>query len=207
MKTTYLHLLSMSLAALLSGMTGCNTTSKETTVKSTATETSPAVTNELFKIAPAEYATLSEQALTHFAKFDFDTWGTMLADNVEYDFPDGDQFTRTKLMGKTAVLDWWKNFRKTSGVESMTLSDFNNTPIDVTGQPKGGAMKGVYVLSYFTNKLVIKGKPVGLRMNFAVHFNADKKIDRYTTFYDRTPIIKAMNGRNLLDETKAKAKK
>ena len=36
---------------------------------------------------------------------------------------------------------------------------------------------------------------------FSIHFNADKKIDRYVTYYDRSVIIKA-TGKNILEETK-----
>jgi hypothetical protein len=99
---------------------------------------------------------------------------------------------------------WWKNWKEKSGVESMTMSEFNHIPINVTAQPKGGALMGMVVISYFSNKMVFNGKKVALRMNFSVHFNADKKIDRYTTYYDRTPIIKAMGGKSILEEMKIK---
>ena len=160
-------------------------------------------TNALFRIAPAEYATLAEKSINHLASADFDAWGAMLADDVEFDFPDGDQNTRTKLKGKAAVIAWWKNFRSMPAVKSMTMSEFNNMPIDVTGDAKGGATKGIYVISYFTNTTVINGQSVGIRMNFSTHFNADRKIDRYTSYYDRTLLVKAL-GRNVLEETKAK---
>jgi hypothetical protein len=39
-------------------------------------------------------------------------------------------------------------------------------------------------------------------MNFSVHFNTEKKIDHYATYYDRSVIIKAM-GRNILDQVKS----
>ncbi|MCY7349584.1 MAG: hypothetical protein LH606_02820 [Cytophagaceae bacterium] len=198
MKTNRLPLFAATAVVLLIMAAGCNTPAKQT---GTATADT-LVTNPLFKIAPAEYATLAEQSVLHVAAADFDAWGAMLADDVEYDFPDGDPDTRTKLMGKTAVLDWWKNYRKTPGVGTMTMTEFNHTPIEVTGNPKGGAKKGIVVLSYFTSTQVIKGQSVGVRMNFATYFNADKKIDRYTTYYDRTPIVKAL-GRNMLAEGKA----
>jgi hypothetical protein len=40
---------------------------------------------------------------------------------------------------------------------------------------------------------------VRLRMNFSAHFNKDKKIDRYYTYYDRTKIVQAM-GSNILEK-------
>jgi hypothetical protein len=184
----------------------CNdaTPAKVDAVKDTAAAASPAVTNPNFVIAPIEYAELSEKALNHISKFEFDAWADMLADNVVYSFPDGDVDTRTKLEGKAAVVGWWKTWKEKSGIESMTMSEFNHVPIDIIKQPKGGATLGVVVISYFSNKLVFKGKSVPLRFNYAVHFNADKKIDRYTTYYDRGPIIKAMGGKSYLDDTKTK---
>jgi len=185
---------------------GCgNTSVKEPTVEKAATEAAPtttaAVTNSRFTIAPEEFAELSEKALNHFAKFEFDVWGDMLAENVLYTFPDGDTDTRTKLEGKAAVLGWWKAWKEKSGVESMTMSEFNHFPLNVTEQPKGGALMGNYDFCYFSNKIVFAGKPVLLRMNFIAHFNADKKIDRYTTYYDRSVIIKA-TGKNMIEELK-----
>ncbi|MFM9911304.1 MAG: nuclear transport factor 2 family protein [Chitinophagaceae bacterium] len=178
---------------------------EETAVKTDAATATvaAAVTNPNFTIAPIEYAVLSEKALTHLSKFEFDAWAEMLADNVVYSFPDGDVDTRTKLEGKAAVVGWWKKWKEKSGIESMTMSEFNHIPINVIAQPKGGALMGNVVTSYFSNKMIMSGKPVALRMNFSVHFNADKKIDRYTTYYDRSVIIKA-SGKNMLEELKSK---
>ena len=184
------------IAALFAA--GCNTAppAKEETVTPAAT-VSTAVTNPNFSIAPVEYASLSEQSLMHLAKFEFDAFEATLADNVMYTFPDGDVDTRTKLEGKAAVVAWWKAWKEKSGIESMTMSEFNHFPLNVTAQPKGGALMGNYDFVYFSNKMVFAGKPVALRMNFAIHFNADKKIDRYITYYDRSVIIKA-TGKNIL---------
>lgn len=83
----------------------------------------------------------------------------------------------------------------------MTMSEFNHTPINVTAQINDGAPMGIYDLAYVSTKMVMMGKTINLRMNFSLYFNADKKIDRYTTYYDRSIIIKAM-GRNMLEEIK-----
>lgn len=184
-------------------MVGCNGTAtvKEDTVKiEPATVASPeVVTNPNFVIAPIEYTDLTLKALEHMSKFEFDAWGDMLSDNVKYSFPDGDIDTRTTLVGRDEVVKWWKNWKATSGIESMTMTEFNNLPINIIVQPKGGAMMGIYVISYFSNKMVFRGKPVSVRMNFTIHFNAEKKIDRYSTYYDRAVIIKA-TGVNVLDK-------
>jgi len=207
-KNHFLPIAVITLATLFgSGCSNNAPVKDETAVTDTTTavaETPVAVSNPLFSIAPIEYAELTQKSLDHMAKFEFDAWGDMMADNVIYSFPDGDVDTRTKLEGKAAVVGWWKNWKEKSGVESMTMSEFNHIPINVTAQPKGGALMGIVVISYFSNKMVFKGNPVALRMNFSLHFNADKKIDRYTTYYDRTPIIKAMGGKSILEEMKIK---
>ena len=193
--------------SVLFSIGGCNETAavKEEPIKeeADAAATPAAVTNPNFSIAPIEYAELSEKALGLMAKFEFDAWADMLADNVMYTFPDGDVDTRTKLEGKAAVVAWWKSWKEKSGIQSMSMSEFNHFPINVTTQPKAGALMGNYDFVYFSNKMVFNSKPVSVRMNFAVHFNADKKIDRYTTYYDRAVIIKA-TGKNVLEEMKAK---
>jgi uncharacterized protein len=102
-----------------------------------------------------------------------------------------------------AIVDWYKNFKTVSGLQSMTMSEFNSMPIDVTGDAKGGASKGIYVISYFSNTFVFKKATIPVGINFSLHFNGDKKIDRYTSYYDRTNIVKAL-GANLLETKKAK---
>jgi len=184
--------------ALFMFAAGCNTPAQET-----AADTSAAVTNPLFTIAPEEYAVLAEEAIMHVADDELEAWGAMMTDDVEFDFPDGDANTRTKLMGKVAVLDWWKKYREMPGVGAMTSSDFNHFPVEIIGDPKAGVSKGVYVISYFTNSQIINGQTVSVRMNFATLFNADKKIATYYTYYDRTGIVQAL-GQNVLADSKAK---
>ncbi|ULQ51009.1 nuclear transport factor 2 family protein [Flavihumibacter fluvii] len=185
------------------GCNGAEPAKEETAKVEPAASTPVAITNPNFTIAPLEYTDLAVKAYEHMSKLEFDAWGDMMSDNVVYSFPDGDVDTRTTLSGKEAVVGWWKNWKEKAGVESMTMSEFNNIPINVIAQPKGGAQLGIYVISYFSNKIVFKGKPVALRMNFSVHFNAEKKIDRYATYYDRSVIIKG-TGVDILKETKGK---
>lgn len=56
--------------------------------------------------ASSAYGILAEKSLDLMAEFDLDTWSTMLSDSVVYYFPDGDEKTGKKLMGKTALLAW-----------------------------------------------------------------------------------------------------
>ncbi|MDX1585566.1 MAG: hypothetical protein R3222_02435, partial [Balneolaceae bacterium] len=122
--------------------------------------------------------------------------------DIEYYFPDGDAGTRTVLTGKTAVLEWWNNWENTSGIESMTFSNPVFLPVVAQTAPNYAGLTGPYVVSYMSNEMVYNGTTVNLRMNFTLHFNDQKKIDRYYTYYDRSPIINAM-GTNILSNSGA----
>lgn len=151
--------------------------------------------NSRYDIASEEYVDLSLEALNYLSSFNIDAWGAMLADDVEYYFPDGDSGTRTVLTGKQEVVNWWKNWIESSGIESMTITQPDLMPIRVNNDALSySGLTGVFVISYFSSELVYNnGNTVNLRMNFAAHFNEDSLIDRYYTYYDRTPIIEAMN--------------
>jgi ketosteroid isomerase-like protein len=155
--------------------------------------------NPGYEIASPEYSKLATEALTYLTNLDIDKWVSMMSDDVEFTFPDGDEGTRTKLTGKKAVADWWSNWKKTSGVKSMTFEKHVEIPVSSMAANPSTGLAGVSVICYFSNNMDINGTPVRLRMNFSAHFNKDKKIDRYYTYYDRTKIVQAM-GRNLLEK-------
>jgi ketosteroid isomerase-like protein len=194
-RLVYSVIFSFCLVLLLS--CGESATKTEETPVTVAPATEAAITNPNFTIAPVEYAELAEKTFQLLASLDIDAWGATMADSVAYSFPDGDVATRTTLKGKDAVLNWWKNWKATSGIQSMAVSEFNLFPLNATGTIKGGAAKGIHVIAYLSNKMVFDGKPVDIRMNFALHFNDDKKIDRVISYYDRSVLIKVM-GKNVL---------
>jgi ketosteroid isomerase-like protein len=155
--------------------------------------------NPSYEIASPEYSKLAVEALTYLSGMDFDKWVSMMSDDVEFNFPDGDESTRTKLKGKKAVADWWNNWKKTSGVKSMTFEKHVEIAVNSKDINPSTGLAGVTVISYFSNNMDINGSPLRLRMNFSAHFNKDKKIDRYYTYYDRTKIVQAM-GNNILEK-------
>ena len=155
--------------------------------------------NPSLEIASPEYSKLAVEALSYLTSMDIDKWVSMMSDDVEFSFPDGDVSTRTKLTGKKAVADWWNNWKKTSGVKSMTYEKHVEIPVNSKEVNPATGLTGVTVISYFSNNMNINGSPVPIRMNFSAHFNKDKKIDRYYTYYDRTKIVQAM-GSNILEK-------
>ena len=155
--------------------------------------------NPNVEIASPEYSKLAAEALTYLTSMDIDKWVSMMSDDVEFSFPDGDVSTRTKLTGKKAVADWWNNWKKTSGVKSMTFEKHVEIPVNSMEVNPSTGLAGVSVICYYSNNMDINGSSVRLRMNFSAHFNKDKKIDRYYTYYDRTKIVQAM-GSNILEK-------
>lgn len=182
-------------ALLLSLMMGC------TGMESQEQQTNSATTNSAYELASDEYSDLAEEALSHLADLDIDAWGEMLADDVTYYFPDGDSGTRTVLTGKEEVINWWQNWKENSGIESMTFTEPVFLPVIANRTLNYSGLEGVFVISYFSNEMVFNGNPVRLRMNYVSFFNDENLIYRYYSYYDRTPIIEAMNENILAPET------
>lgn len=151
-----------------------------------------------YEVASEKYSELSDEALDRMSTLDFDSWGELLADNVEYYFPDGDADTRTILKGKSEVINWWKNWKNNTGVDSMEFTERVHVPIQANTQLNYSGLTGVIVISYFSNRMVYNGQPADVRTNVAVHYTEDSLIDRFYTYYDRTPILKVVNA-NVLD--------
>lgn len=190
MKASRFKLLEFKVGVFLIAtlLIGCESPSEETAV----------VVNPSYDIASSEYSDLSVKALTYLTNFQFDSWGSMLSEDVEFYFPDGDADSRTKLTGKINVLNWWKNWKETSGVQSMTFSNHVEVPLNAKETMAYTGLTGVIVISYFSNEIIYNADTVNLRMNFVAHFNKDNLIDRYYTYYDRTKIIEVMK-KNILD--------
>jgi ketosteroid isomerase-like protein len=181
--------LSICFAAML--MSGC----------SSPAEKKATVVNPNYEIASPDYSALAAKAMTSWSKLDFDAWTSMMADDVEFYFPDGDAGTRTKLTGKPAVAEWWNNWKQTSGIQSMTYLNHVDIPINAKDTMAYSGLTGVMVISYFSNELVFNEGIVNIRMDFVAHFNSQNLIDRYYTYFDRTKILEVTK-KDYLDKGK-----
>lgn len=153
--------------------------------------------NSNYEVASDRYAKMNEKAMTHLANFEFDEWSEMLAEDVEYYFPDGDS-NRTVLRGKEEVVNWWKNWRETSGIDKMEFVDVVSIPVKANQELNYSGLTGVITITYFSNRMNFNGQPVNIRSNSASHFNQDSLIDRIYTYYDRTPILETVDN-NILE--------
>lgn len=154
-------------------------------------------TGSNYEVASVRYAEMNERAMTHMANFEFDEWSKMLAEDVEYYFPDGDA-NRTVLKGKEEVVSWWKNWKETSGIDKMEFVDIVTIPVKANQELNYSGLTGVITITYFSNRMNFNGQPVHIRSNSASHFNEDTLIDRIYTYYDRTPIIETVDN-NILE--------
>jgi hypothetical protein len=156
-----------------------------------------AQTNPDYEIGTREYSDLAVKSLSAWTQLDFDAWGATMSDDVEFYFPDGDAGTRTSLIGKAAVMDWWNNWKRTSGIQSMSYLNHVDIPIIAKAENPYTGWTGPLVTSYYSNELVYGGATVKIRMNVVMYFDADKRIKRFFTYYDRTGILEA-TGTNVL---------
>lgn len=151
-----------------------------------------------YEVASERFSDLSDEALNRMSSLDFDFWGEMLAENVEYYFPDGDANTRTVLKGKKEVVEWWKDWKRNTGIDSMKFTDRVHIPVQANNELNYSGLTGVIVISYFSNEMIYNGQPAQVRTNVAVHYTEDSLIDRFYTYYDRTPILNVVNA-NVLE--------
>lgn len=154
-------------------------------------------TGSNYAVASERFVEINEKAMEHMANFEFDDWSKMLAEDVEYYFPDGDA-NRTVLRGKEEVVNWWKNWQETSGITKMEFVDVVSIPVQANEKLNYSGLSGVITITYFSNRMNFNGQPVNIRSNSATHFNEDSLIDRIYTYYDRTPIIETVDN-NILE--------
>ena len=197
------NFLIFSVVATTLTLTSCNApATADTKTTAVQTEANKMATSPEIEIAPQEYATLAEATIQKNASHDYDGWGAMLADDVEFYYPDGDQDTRTKIIGKQSLLTWVKKADISSGIKSSTISAFNTVPLKINKKMNAGALNGFQVICFYTsNTSYNNGKSVSVRHNAVYHFNDNKLIDRIYNYYDRTPYIK-IAGKNILDVAK-----
>lgn len=143
---------------------------------------------ENYSVAPSSYGILAEKSLDLMAGLDVETWATMLSDSVVFHFPDGDESTCTRLIGKKAFMIWWKNYIEGSGLKSMSIENGTYMPVNIENPIRPGDLPGTQVIAYFSNRMIYKNGTESVKMNFIIHFDKNKLIDGYYTYYDPGPM-------------------
>lgn len=155
----------------------------------TACQQTPDTSATTLRLASDEYVVLAEKALTYQADFDWEGWAELLAEDVQYFLPDS---TRP-LVGNDAVLAYWKNWPQQTRLRSWQISHFNHIPIQSTQALHLSGLAGVYVISMCEGQLTYHdGHSRTLRLNYCLHFNDQKRIDRLYSYHNPMPMMAAL---------------
>ena len=152
----------------------------------TSPEQSPSASELPYTIATENYAVLAEKALTYQSDFDWEGCADLLADDVQYFLPESSR----PLVGKAAVLAYWRNEPQRVHLQSWQFSHFNHIPVHSHQALPFSGVAGVYVISMFRGELrYVDGHTRTLNLNCCLHFNAQKRIDRWYSYYEHHPMI------------------
>ena len=82
-----------------------------------------------FESVKEVYTVLAEKAITAQGDFDFNVWAGMLADDVEFTFPNDTVSISSKFVGKAAVIAYWKKWQTCTQIKTLQFSGFNHAPL------------------------------------------------------------------------------
>jgi hypothetical protein len=125
--------------------------------------------------------------LRNLADGKIDEWAANYADDAKYYWCGGDS-----LIGKTAVVDYWRD-RRSNIIQTLTTDGDVWLPVKVNQSQKGHDRPGNWILGWFQFKSVYKnGKTVTGWQHVAHHLNNAGKIDQTLVYMDRAPINAAL---------------
>jgi hypothetical protein len=140
------------------------------------------------EFADPKYMDMGKSMMKQFADGNLDAWAETLADNVVYLYSSGDS-----LVGKKAVVDYWKD-RRAKLVKSIEMTNDIWLPIKVNQPQKGPDMPGVWLLNWAQVKAAYKnGKTLQFWIHQDIHYNDQNKADRIVMYMDRAPVNAALN--------------
>jgi hypothetical protein len=143
--------------------------------------------------ASQKYANIVEECLNVMQDFNFDGLGVYIADDVQWYWPNGGMETRSIIKGKQNVINFWENWRATSGVESMQFYNSDFMPLRTNRSNDQYNVVGVVVLYYGDITIYGKAGSTIVRQHLVFSFNDDDKIKNIFSYYDRTGIVQLLN--------------
>lgn len=140
------------------------------------------------EFADPKYMDIGKQMLAAMEQGKIDDWANVYADDARYYWSGGDS-----LIGKKAILDYWKN-RRMNVIETIKFSNDIYTPLKVNQPQRGPDRAGVWLLSWYQVSVKYKNgkQPIQFWVHTDHHFNASDKIDQTVQYIDRLPIERAM---------------
>jgi hypothetical protein len=143
--------------------------------------------------ASQTYAIIVEESLNILQDFDFDELDTYFANDVEWYWPNGGMESRSIIIGKQNVINYWKDWRATSGVESMQFYNSDFMPLKTNKSNDQYNIVGVVVLYYGDITIYGKAGSTTVRQHLVFSFNNNKKIQKVFSYYDRTGITQLLS--------------
>lgn len=144
-----------------------------------STGQSPSEAHSQYTIATDNYAVLAEKAITYQADFEWEAWGSMLADDVHYLPFD----SASPLVGKKAVLAYWEANRIRSHIHTVRLSEFTHIPLRTNRSLYSAGPPGVYVYTICRSEIQLQvGQKQTRHWVIHTHFNEQNLIDHLYTY-------------------------
>ncbi|MCX2745530.1 nuclear transport factor 2 family protein [Mangrovivirga sp. M17] len=140
----------------------------------------------MLEAASEEYADIVKEQFDLLSNFDFDAFGNHLADDVKWYWPDGNADSRTTISGKENLINWWKEWKETSGAQSLSFTNHSLLPLKINEGNNYYNVKGTGVLAYNDINLTLGEKSNSTRQHVVFMFNDNKKITHAFLYYDRT---------------------
>jgi hypothetical protein len=151
-----------------------------------AASTTPA-TQPQSEFADARYTEMGKKSLGQFAAGDITAWLDGFADDAVYVWSSGDS-----LVGKQAIATYWKD-RRAKVIDSMQTANDIWLPMKVNRPQRGPDLQGIWVLCWHEVHVKYRnGKRLGFWVHSDAHYNSADKIDRFISYVDRAPIVKAV---------------
>ena len=174
----------ISVIIITTFLFACNDTKKDETAPTKVKADKPAAPVEL--IMDSNLVNSVKASFTAFENKDIDGYTANLADNVMFRWSSGDS-----LAGKQAVKDYYTG--RFNIIDNIKYSNQIFLPLMANVSPNGGATSaGKWMLSWFqTNVKYKNGKSIMFWAHNAQHYNNAGKIDQFTQYIDRHPIIEA----------------
>ncbi|MCA6074743.1 nuclear transport factor 2 family protein [Fulvivirga sedimenti] len=137
--------------------------------------------------ADEKYVAICKDGLAAMSSGDMERFVSDFTDNVVYQFAYGDS-----LVGKTAVLEYWKD-RRENAIEDINFSNSVWLSVTVDASNNYNVAPGDWVMGWFLTTASYKatGKSMTQNIHTLYHFNGSGKVDRVIQYLDRAAIMQA----------------
>lgn len=160
---------------------GCSPPKPESDVKEEPATPQPV------EIGESKYIDIAKGALQSLCEGNIDAFTSVFADNAKFTWNYLDS-----LEGKQAISDYWKD-RRGNVIDTLITSNEVWLAIKANESPAPGVPTGTWVFAWYkvTAKYKATGKSMTQWIHQLQHFDAGDKVDYFSQYIDRVPIMAA----------------